>query len=87
MKRSPQDSVKSSSVSSELQSINTAGRVFSQEGRGATDGSNRNSKGTLIKRHNINIVHKKESSVPADKPLPRGLNYAATDRLVILKFQ
>lgn len=49
-KRSPQVRVKSSSVSSELQSINTAGRAFSQDGRGATGCS---SKGTQIKRHNL----------------------------------
>lgn len=90
MKRSPQVSVKSSSVSSELQSINTAGRAFSQEGRGATGCSSCNSKGTQIKRHNLYYysLQKEESSVSVDKPLlSRSLNCAATDRLTIPKSQ
>lgn len=53
MKRSPQVSTKSSSVSRELQSIKTAGRAFSEEGRGATGCSSSNSKGTQIKRHSL----------------------------------
>lgn len=70
-KRSPRVKVKSSSVSSELQSINTAGRAFSQEGRGATGCSSCNSKGTPIKRHNLYYysLQKEGSSVPVDKPL------------------
>lgn len=53
MKRSPQVSVKSSSISRELQSINTAGRASSQEGRGATGCCSCNSQGTQMKRHNL----------------------------------
>ena len=89
-KRSPQVSVKSSAVSSELQSINAAGRAFSQEGRGATGCSSCNSKGTQIKRHNLYYysLQKEGSSASVDKPLlSRSLNCAATDRLTILKSQ
>lgn len=43
--------------------------------------TNHTSNGWLIKRHNIGTGHRKESAGPADKPLPRGLDYAATDRL------
>lgn len=84
MKRSPQVSVKSSSVSSELQSINTAGRAFSQEGRGAVGCSPCNCKGTQIKPCNLYYysLQKEGSSVSADKPLlSRSLSGAATDGL------
>lgn len=83
MKRSPQVSVKSSSVSSELQSINTAGRAFSQ-GRGAVGCSPCNSKGTQIKQCNLYYysLQKEGSSVSADKPpLSRSLSGAAADQL------
>lgn len=83
MKRSPQVSAKSCSVSSELQSINTAGRAFSQEGSGAVGCSPCNSKGTQIKQCNLYYYSLQEgSSVSADKPLlSRSLSGAATDRL------
>lgn len=84
MKRSPQVSVKSSPVSSELQSINTAGRAFSQAGRGAVGCSPCNSKGTQIKQCNLYYysLQKEGSSVSADKPLlSRNFSGAATDQL------
>lgn len=90
MKRSPQVSTKSSSVSSELQSIKTAGRAFSQEGRRATGCSSSNSKGTQTKTHSLYYysLQKEESSGSVDKPLlSRSLNCAATDQLTILKSQ
>lgn len=88
MKRSPQASVKSSSVSSELQSINTAGRAFSQEGRGAVGCSPCNSKGTQIKQSNLYYysLQKEGGSVSADKLLlSRSLTGAATDQLYNIK--